>query len=162
MGAAGKTGIEMNGADWGFAQDREWYLEFTEKVGAWARRYGVDPDDMVQQATMWAAGHPGVEKLLPAQAARRSRSVNRSLISKEVLQPDVKGQRETPDHAPTVDLMLALEEFLAPKELEAVTLRLVGFTQKEIGCRLGISPTAVRMRLNTARERLVDSDLLSR
>lgn len=165
MGAGAKSGIELHGADWGFTDDREWYAEFTRRVGLWGRGYLVDPDDMVQQAALWAAGKHDVTTLKPAQAAMRARSVWRSQGSKGRKHEDASSglwtfDRPVPgDHAELL-LMLAVQSELSEKEWDAVVLRLQGYTLSQVGERLGISESAVRFRITSAGERLVGAGVI--
>ena len=142
---------EMN---WGFASNQQWFTTFKRRLGLYSSRYGVDRDDMVQQASISLARRGDWCSMKPEVAAWRYRSVYRQIAhdEREVALPDDAGIPVIDEH-PSIDLYPQLR-VLDHRNERIARMKIAGFTNDEIASTMGVSERTVRNRLKKIQEQL--------
>lgn len=142
---------EMN---WGFASDQQWFTTFKRRLNLYSNRYGVDRDDMVQQASISLARRGDWRSMKPEVAAWKLRSVYRPIAhdEREAALPDDAGIPVT-DEYPSIDPYPQLRALNHQNERIA-RMKIAGFTNDETASAMGVSERTVRNRLKKIQEQL--------
>ena len=142
---------EMN---WGFASDQQWFTTFKRRLNLYSNRYGVDRDDMVQQASISLARRGDWRSMKPEVAAWKLRSVYRPIAhdEREAALPDDADIPVT-DEYPSIDPYPQLRALNHQNERIA-RMKIAGFTNDETASAMGVSERTVRNRLKKIQEQL--------